>query len=371
MIHFDVVTVPDFSGEAGARFELCTLFFLAAWQANGGAAKRYPLHLACIGEPPVRVQRLAAQVGAQISCHQPMGRGMSRTANKLRGLEVAAQGSQRLLLDSDVLILNDFSALALLGNCLAAAPALSPRLPQADWPAVYTAVGQSMPQQRIQCVLQELGIAPHEYDFVGQKAEFSLMPPYYNSGVLWIPTAIDLRHVWEDYLLRTSNLFPDEPRWRAARHGDQVALAPAIQYLQSKEVPFRRLPATFHAAWPHVYRGYAGFVGKVSWQNFAIFHAIGLGKMDFKHQPLRHSITAYQTYLWQQLQRAANRLPRARRLWVKGTRRWGWYDNLAYLRNHLAYLYQTYIEPLNQLATDTATAEWRAEVQAEWLGGDR
>lgn len=367
MLHFDVVTVPDFSGAAAARFELLTLFFLAAWQENGGAAKRYPLHLACIGQPPRRVQSLAAQVGAQISCHQPIGQGLPPTANKLRGLEVPAQGSQRLLLDSDFLILNDFSALALVGNCLAATPALSPRVPQADWPAVYAAVGQPMPQASIQCILQELKIAPHDYDFIGQRAEFAAMPPYYNGGIVWTPTTIELRRVWEEYLLRTCPLFPDEPRWRAVRHSDQAALALSIQYFQSQKVAFRRLPTTFHAAWPHVYAGYGGFAGRVDWQHIAFFHALGLGKIDFKQQPLDDSIAAYQTYLWQQLQRAANRLARGRRLWVKSTRLLGWQYNLAYLKNHLAYLYQTYIEPLNQRAphprtVDTGTVGWRAEV---------
>ena len=48
----DVVTVPDFSGQAARTFEARTLLFLASWMANAGKARSWPLHLACIGQPP-------------------------------------------------------------------------------------------------------------------------------------------------------------------------------------------------------------------------------------------------------------------------------------------------------------------------------
>jgi len=59
----DVVTVPEFSGQARHRFEAQSLFFLASWIECSGRAAGFPLHLACIGQPPASVTKLAERLG--------------------------------------------------------------------------------------------------------------------------------------------------------------------------------------------------------------------------------------------------------------------------------------------------------------------
>ena len=63
----DVVTVPDFQGANPALFEARTLLFLGSWLENAGSAREWPLHLACIGEPPESVRRLAERCNAIVS----------------------------------------------------------------------------------------------------------------------------------------------------------------------------------------------------------------------------------------------------------------------------------------------------------------
>ena len=79
---FDVVIVPDFSGKAKTTFEARTLYFLASWLECAGKSREFPLHLACIGEPPESVRALAKQCDARISLHAPMGEDVGVFANK-------------------------------------------------------------------------------------------------------------------------------------------------------------------------------------------------------------------------------------------------------------------------------------------------
>ena len=58
----DVVTVPDFQWPASELFEVRTRLFLGSWLENAGAAREWPLHLACIGEPPPSVVVSAARI---------------------------------------------------------------------------------------------------------------------------------------------------------------------------------------------------------------------------------------------------------------------------------------------------------------------
>src|ERR1051325_3921722 len=88
---FDVVIVPDFSGKRARAFEARTLLFLASWIEFAGRARGFPLHVACIGEPPASVRWLVDRCGALISVHEPVGDGLRGSANKLRGLEVDAR----------------------------------------------------------------------------------------------------------------------------------------------------------------------------------------------------------------------------------------------------------------------------------------
>ncbi len=78
---FDVVTVPDFAGANAHIFEARALFFLASWMERAGAAKEFPVHLACIGEPPESVRWLAERAGASITVHEPVSILPGRNAN--------------------------------------------------------------------------------------------------------------------------------------------------------------------------------------------------------------------------------------------------------------------------------------------------
>ena len=239
----DVVTVPDFDGPRRDRFELRTLLFLGCWMEFAGAARAFPLHLACIGEPPASVRWLAARCGARIDVVAPLANDGWRGLNKLRGLERAGETSQRLLLDTDVLVLSDFSRIVDDAPGVAAAPAFRQRVPDAAWPSIYEAVGARMPPDR----------------------------PYFNGGVVLVPQGCGLREVWERYARRIASAFAaDGEASRALIDSDQTALAPAISALQAAGVPFSTLSPHYNAGWPNLYRRAPALADVV------LFHAVGL-----------------------------------------------------------------------------------------------
>ena len=131
---FDVVIVPDFLGAQAQVQEGQAILFLSSWLQQYGSESRLPLHLACIGEPPDTVRRLAARAGARISLHAPIGiQDGHHVGNKLRGLEVSVETDRLLLLDVDTLVLNDISPLGHWTSCLAAAPDDSPKVTDDQW----------------------------------------------------------------------------------------------------------------------------------------------------------------------------------------------------------------------------------------------
>lgn len=338
MLPFDVVTVPDFSGQAAPRFEMLTLLFLAAWLDNGAHTHQHPLHLACIGTPPPRVRALATRAKATITCFAPLGEGLSATANKLRGLEIPTVHPQRLLLDIDVFVLGDLSALATLGACLAAAPAGHPRLPLHDWQAVYAALAQPLPAARMACVQYEVGLPGHDLLYAGQGAEFGAMLPYYNSGVLWVPTPSDLQVIWRAVLQRTATLFPSHSvAWQATARSDQVGLALAIQQMQASGTPFRRLPDTFHGRWLHLY-------GRtVPLRQMRLFHAVDLGRTGSQTPPsMLALIEAYQQRLRRAILGLSQRLPWPQRLFIH-RRLPGWLYDIWRIGRYLRHLEATYL----------------------------
>ena len=146
---FDVVIVLDFAGKNACLFEIRTLFFLSFWIENAGQVRSFPLHIACIGEPPPSVRWLAAQCNALITIHQPIKAGSGQTMNKLRGLEITGLTDYMLLLDVDVLLLADPSGLVEIRDCIAAAPAIRPRVPERHWHRIYSALELELPTERI------------------------------------------------------------------------------------------------------------------------------------------------------------------------------------------------------------------------------
>jgi hypothetical protein len=261
---FDVVIVPDFSGAAGQVFEARTLFFLASWLEHAGTARSFPLHLACIGEPPASVRWMAERCGAELSLHEPLGLESSGTSNKLRGLEVQGRTDRLLLLDADVLVLGDISGLGELGSCIAAGPPDKPRLSKRHWQIIYPALGMPPPAERCSSVLGEL-LAPGY-----QHPRLTSMVPFYNSGVLFLPWDCGLRPLWEEHIGAIAAQFSeDDERWRWLGANDEAGLATAVELLKQRGVPFVRLPDVYHTRWLHVHGG------AVRWSDVKLFHALG------------------------------------------------------------------------------------------------
>ncbi len=256
LVPIDVVTVPDFSGSHAELFEARTLLFLASWAANAGEARSFPLHLACIGAPPCSVRRLGEVCGARITMHSPTTLRIGSVTNKLRGFAVNHECNQLLLVDTDVLVLGDLTGLAALGACMAASPAVNPRVPLEYWKRIYAGLGLPVPEERISSIRGELGLPSlPEPVYSGQNDDLITMLPYYNSGILYAPWNAGLAHQWEANLQAIYDWFsPSEPAWGQVCASDQAALVPTILALRSAGLPFRRLPAEFHAHYLYVYR---------------------------------------------------------------------------------------------------------------------
>ncbi|MBI4531755.1 MAG: hypothetical protein HY709_09530 [Candidatus Latescibacteria bacterium] len=319
---FDVVVVPDFSGEKASTFEARTLFFLASWIENAGRARRCPLHVACIGEPPPSVRRLAARSNASITVHPPLGAEKRGTANKLRGLEVEGREDRVLLLDADVLVLSDLSDLAEMGYGIAASQSVIPRVPERCWRKIYPALGMELPTERIASVAGELGyrtlgelgyqvlrtptyaeqnaelkpLRESSHPTVGwtptyaeQNAELNAMFLYYNAGVVFVPWGCGLRPLWEEHIRRIAGLFDErDEAWKAVAYGDQAGFATAVEFLKRRGVPFKRLPNAFHANWLHLSRRILPVRGIKLFHAFGIFGGIMTLDADGLSRALHH-----------------------------------------------------------------------------------
>lgn len=266
---FDVVIVPDFVNKWASVFEARTLFFLAAWAEHAGAARDFPLHIACIGEPPVSVRDAARRCGAAISVHEPVGVG-SVMSNKLRGFEVAAQTGHILLVDVDILVLGDLADLGQLAGSIAALPIGKPPLRMRDWRAVYKIAGMDVPAERISSMLGDLLDPELEHQRTSDQNErLRKMVPMYQGGVVFAPTNVGLRAAWEQSFRAVSTHFvPDDPRWAWIARNDEVPLAIAVEQLKQRGVPFARLPDMYHAQWPHMW-------GRYGWGEPKLFHLMG------------------------------------------------------------------------------------------------
>lgn len=251
----DVVVVPDFSGDKCATFEARTLFFLASWIENAGRARHFPLHLACIGEPPFSVRWLAERAHASITVHEPLKIEQRGSANKLRGLEIVGVTDRVLLLDVDVLVLGDISDLTAITYGIAASPARRPRIPERYWKKIYPALGMELPSERIASIRGELACpVVKRLAYPEEPYEFGMMLPYYNTGVVLAPWGCNLRRLWEEHIRGISTLFHGSDRiWRAADASD-AGFATSVEFLKRRGLPFARLGDAFHGSRLHLYR---------------------------------------------------------------------------------------------------------------------
>lgn len=266
----DVVTVPDFSGPAATLFEARTLLFLGSWMDCAGAARSWPLHLACIGEPPERVRRLAERAGAHISLHEPLEGGRVPTYNKLRGFEVERRRERLLLVDTDVIFLGDPSPLDALEPRLSLIPAGSHRIPLALWEKTCAALERPVPEKRFLCERGELADRLPERAVHGPRHR-EPMAPYYNSGVLMVPwkDADAFLAVWLRTMRRLVELFPPEVKEnQKISKEDQCGLALAVDEWERERGPCQRLPRALHANWLPV------MAGVLRADEIAVYHAV-------------------------------------------------------------------------------------------------
>ncbi len=262
----DIVVVPDFAGSLARVFEERTLLFLASWLEHAGRARRFPLHLACIGPPPPSVRWLAEESGASITIHEPLRAGHGRSCNKLRGLEVSGRAGRILLLDADVVVMAEVSAIAALPSGIAATPPDRARVPLRCWERIYPALDMALPTERIRSVIEDRPRPPFPPGTAAIPRTGML--PYHNSGVLLVPRHCHLRETWEDHIRRIASLFDEgDEAWDLMTRSDQSGLATAIEWLRRQGVPFERLPDRYNVRVAHLY------TRAVPLADAALFHA--------------------------------------------------------------------------------------------------
>jgi hypothetical protein len=268
----DIVTVPDFQGSNSALFEARTLLFLGSWLENAGSSSDWPLHLACIGEPPESVRRLAERCSAHASVHEPVAGGSVPVRNKLRGFDVQPRTGRLLLLDTDVVILGDPRDALDLGPGLAVARAANHRVGLDSWERVYRALGEDMPEERVRC---QRALVAERIPELALHGEHHLKPmhPYFNTGVVCLPweRASEFREQWENYLDRLAELFPPAEEGNRTVSGcDQMGFALALLRMRTAGLLVRELPNPLHANWILL------LAESVGVDETAIYHAVHL-----------------------------------------------------------------------------------------------
>lgn len=266
----DVVVVADFEGASAPRFELHCLLFLAAWMAHRGDSRDWPLHLACVGEPPRSVRLLADRVGASITVHPPLVFNALRTSNKLRAFDVRPQTPLLLMLDADVLVLDDLSPLvALAGDGVGVSMATVNHLSEHTWQQIYQAAGVPYPGPTGTCWCADPALASLRGLTEEQVARCRRMPPFFNSGVVVAPWALDLGTRWRSHLERIVAHFDASPDlWTEPGRlpDDEHALATAVERMRREGARVVAVPWRYHAR-PLLFRA-----GAVRRQDVALFH---------------------------------------------------------------------------------------------------
>jgi hypothetical protein len=257
---FDVVIVPDFSGKASVTFEARTLYFLASWMEFAGDAGRFPLHLACIGEPPASVRELARRCGAIISLHDKASAELGVYANKLRGFEAPLRTGRILLLDVDILVLSDLSELAAIvpDDAISAAPSHSAIMLPEMWTALYARLGLTPPPDKIADFHRTLDMARDRELF-----------PSFNTGVIVAPRDSPLSALWLEHMAVLGDFrAPWNPRLKPLNMSvtDEPAFATALHELRRRGQLVVPLPDRFNGRWRHLYRR------SPSMADFVVFH---------------------------------------------------------------------------------------------------
>jgi hypothetical protein len=249
----DVVLVPDFAGPGRRIFEARTLLFLGSWLEQRGASRDWPLHLACIGDPPSGVAALAERCGARVSIHPELSLRGQRYLNKLRGLEVESATGQILLLDADTVVLGDLAPACAGLQGFAALDAATNRIPCALWEELYALAGTEPPETRVLPLIAQLQdeLPPS----VMRQPFREPIPAHYNTGVLLVPADCRLREHWERIarLLDERYTGVDEQHDHIVRN-DQPSLAVAAALLRDDGVdPLREVELYRRSQVPRLY----------------------------------------------------------------------------------------------------------------------
>jgi hypothetical protein len=276
----DVVVVPDFDGPRRSTFEAQALLFLASWIENAGAARRFPLHFACIGEPPNSVARLADRANAELSVHEALP-GDDRRVNKFRAADVKPRTERLAFFDVDMVVLGDLSRLAEIPpDTISAAPELHPKVAPSTWRRLYQALDVPLPVERIPSRLSELRL-PLKYEhFEGEEACLPAMIPWWNSGLFVTPWRFDLVGTWRRQMENVRSLEgPDTPGWRHVQANDQPLFAVMVHSLLASGARFQRLPRGFNVLWQELHAGDIGLGGAAAFHATTAFRHLEPGSL--------------------------------------------------------------------------------------------
>lgn len=317
---FDTVIVPDFrSPDRVGRFEPQTLLFLASWMEHAGAARHWPVHVACIGEPPQSIRMLAEQCGALVSVHDSPDAGVGSFSNKLRAWDVDRQTDQLLYLDADMLCLGDPSGLAAFAGCAGGLPAGLPRVPEQYWRIIDDALQLPAPTQRMPCCFTSVGI-PLVGTRYGSENEFGrAMWPLYNGGLFLVPFDAPLPDLWVRHWKRIEQLFPqDDPKWEDVVHCDMTALATALRTLEAEHgIALRTLPDEYNTRWMHMVGG------AIDVADVRLFHAVNLFRQPVDTpQAIARGLARYDAALRARTRGWALRVARHRGALLRALRMW-------------------------------------------------
>lgn len=293
-IPFDVIIVPDFSGKESKVFELRTSLFLQSWIKNSGKAFKFPLHIACIGNPPESLKGLISKSNAFVSIHEPIGYG-GPVSNKLRGLEITPFSKYFLLLDVDIIVISDPSDIAKeLGYCISAAPAFRARISKKNWEYIYNSLHLPIPTNRIKSMICELGSSKgslwgrQREEFPGEDEEALSMFPYYSSGVVYAPWDCGIEKLWGRNINLIAALFDDNCESELSlKYSNQAGLAVSIQQLILNGIPFKTLPYQYHAHWRHIARC------NLKAGDIKLFHAVRIMAGGNNKKPIRLQLKVF------------------------------------------------------------------------------
>lgn len=253
---FDVVVVPDFSGRSSITFEARTLYFLASWLEFADANGSFPLHLACIGEPPASVRALAERCGAHISLHAPAPEYLGVYANKLRGFEAPLRTRRIALLDVDILLLSKVAALAeaVPAGAISASPSHAQIILPRMFNELHARLGLREPTERMENFHLTVDMSVEE---AAQLTQLSGLVPSHNTGVIVAPRDSELPSTWTEHLALLAE-YRDQWNRELAAHQmavtDEPAFATTIHALKLRGIPFFTLPDRFNGRWRHLYR---------------------------------------------------------------------------------------------------------------------